>query len=39
VWAGALTMTSSTAELVDDERLLPGVEPSAAVWAMQRRII
>jgi len=39
VWAGVLPMTSSTAELVDDERLLPGVEPSAAVRAMQHRII
>jgi nitroimidazol reductase NimA-like FMN-containing flavoprotein (pyridoxamine 5'-phosphate oxidase superfamily) len=39
VWAGVLPMTLSTAELVDDERLLPGVEPSAAVRAMQQRKI
>jgi nitroimidazol reductase NimA-like FMN-containing flavoprotein (pyridoxamine 5'-phosphate oxidase superfamily) len=39
VWAGVLPMTSSTAELVDDQRLLPGVEPSAAVRAMQNRTI
>jgi nitroimidazol reductase NimA-like FMN-containing flavoprotein (pyridoxamine 5'-phosphate oxidase superfamily) len=39
VWAGVLPMTLSTAELVDDQRLLPGVEPSAAVRAMQNRTI
>ena len=39
VWAGVLPMTSATAEIVDDQRLLPGVEPSAAVRAMQNRKI
>jgi hypothetical protein len=39
VWAGVLPMASSTAELVDDERLLPGVAPSPAVKAMQHRKI
>jgi nitroimidazol reductase NimA-like FMN-containing flavoprotein (pyridoxamine 5'-phosphate oxidase superfamily) len=39
VWAGVLPMTSATADLVDDQRLLPGVEPSAAVRAMQNRKI
>lgn len=39
VWAGVLPITSSTAELVDDERLVPGVQPSDAVKAMQRRKI
>jgi hypothetical protein len=39
VWAGVLPMTSATAELVDDRRLLPGVEPSAAVRAMENKKI
>ena len=39
VWAGVLPITSTTAELVDDEGLLPGVEPSTAVRAMQHRKI
>jgi nitroimidazol reductase NimA-like FMN-containing flavoprotein (pyridoxamine 5'-phosphate oxidase superfamily) len=39
VWAGVLPIASSTAEMVDDARLLPGVEPSDAVRAMQNRKI
>ena len=39
VWAGVLPIRSSTAELVDDGRLLAGVGPSDAVKAMQRRKI
>ncbi len=39
VWAGVLPIITSTAELVDDERLLPGVEPSDAVSALQNRKI
>ena len=39
IWAGVLPLMSSMGSLVDDERLLPGVEPSAAVRAMKHRII
>ena len=39
VWAGVLPITSSTTELVDDDRLLPDVEPSAVIRAMQNRTI
>ena len=39
IWAGVLPITSMTGSLVDDDRLLPGVEPSAAVRAMQNRKI
>jgi hypothetical protein len=39
VWAGVLPITSTTGSLVDDQRLLPGVEPSAVVKAMQNRKI
>ncbi len=39
IWAGVLPITSMTASLVDDDRLLPGVEPSTAVRAMQNRKI
>lgn len=39
IWAGVLPITSMTCSLVDDDRLLPGVEPSAAVRAMQNRKI
>ena len=39
IWAGVLPITSMTGSLVDDDRLLPGVEPSAAVKAMQNRKI
>jgi hypothetical protein len=37
VWAGILPLTSSTGELQDDDRLLDGAEPSAAVLSMQHR--
>lgn len=39
VWAGVLPLTSVTGSLVDDDRLLPGVAPSAAVKALQARKI
>ena len=39
VWAGVRPLTLSTGDLVDDDRLLAGVEPSAAVRAMQLRKI
>ena len=35
VWAGVLPMTASFGTLVDDERLLPNVEASAAVRSLQ----
>jgi len=35
VWAGVLPMTTSIGSPVDDERLLPGVEPSDVVRALQ----
>ena len=38
VWAGLIPITMRTGELIDDERLLPGVSPSAAVTALQNRI-
>ena len=39
VWAGVLPITLSFGYVVDDERLLAGVEPSAAVRAIQNRKI
>lgn len=39
VWAGVLPLTFATGTLKDDEQLLPGVAPSAAVKAMQNRKI
>ncbi len=39
VWAGVLPMTTSIGSPVDDERLLPGVEPSDVVRALQSRKI
>ena len=39
IWAGVLPITFSTTELVDDDRLLPDVEPSAVIRAMQNRTI
>ena len=35
IWAGVLPMTASFGTLVDDERLLPNVEASAAVRSLQ----
>lgn len=37
VWAGVLPIAASIGELVDDDRLLPGVEASAIVKALQNR--
>ena len=39
IWAGVLPLMSSMSSLVDDERLLPGVEPSDIVKALQNRKI
>lgn len=39
VWAGVLPVTSVTGSLQDDDRLVPGVEPTAAVKALQKRKI
>ncbi len=39
IWAGVLPFMSSMGSLVDDERLLPGVEPSDVVRALQNRKI
>ncbi len=39
IWAGVLPVTSMLGTLQDDDRLLPGVEPSDAVRAMQDRIL
>jgi hypothetical protein len=37
IWAGVLPITSSIGSLMDDERLLPRVEPSDVVRALQSR--
>ncbi len=37
VWAGVVPITTTTGELVDDDRLLPGADASAAVRALQHR--
>jgi len=39
IWAGVLPLESRFTELVSDDRLIDGVEPSAAVRAMQGRKI
>ncbi len=39
VWAGVLPLTMSIGAPVDDDRLLPGVAPSAVVKALQSRKI
>ncbi len=39
VWAGVLPITSTIGSLVDDDRLLPGADPSDVVKAMQGRTI
>lgn len=39
VWAGVLPIEMMTGTLDDDDRLLPGVEPSAAIRALQNRSI
>ncbi len=37
IWAGVLPITTSIGSPVDDDRLLPGVEPSDVVRALQSR--
>jgi len=39
VWAGVLPLISQLQSLQDDDRLLPGVESSAAVRSLQNRIL
>ena len=39
IWAGVLPITTSIGTLQDDERLLPDVEPSDVVKAMQNRTV
>lgn len=39
VWAGVLPLRSAFTELESDDRLLDGVEPSAAVRAMQGKVL
>ena len=39
IWAGVLPIKSQLGIVEDDDRLLPNIEPSAAVLAMQNRII
>ena len=39
VWAGVLPITLSFGSLVNDDRLIPGVEPSGVVTALQSRKI
>lgn len=38
VWAGLIPITLSTGQLQDDDRLLPEVEPSEVVKAMQNKV-
>ena len=37
VWAGVLPLKASYGTMIDDERLLPGVQPSEAVTSMQHK--
>lgn len=39
VWAGVLPVTTTVGEIISDERLLPGSDPSAAVLALQGRTL
>ena len=39
VWAGVLPLQSTLTQLQDDERLIEGVEPSAAVRALEGKIL
>jgi hypothetical protein len=39
VWAGVLPVTTVVGEMVDDERLLPGVQASEVVRRMQNRTL
>ena len=38
-WAGVLPLESALTGLLDDDRLIDGVEPSAAVRAMQGKLL
>jgi nitroimidazol reductase NimA-like FMN-containing flavoprotein (pyridoxamine 5'-phosphate oxidase superfamily) len=39
IWAGALPLQSSYQALIDDERLIEGVEPSAVVRALEGKLL
>lgn len=39
VWAGVVPLQTRAGAIVSDERLLPGADPSAAVLALQQRIL
>ncbi len=39
VWAGVLPVSTNIGPLEDDDRLLPGVTPSAAVQALQNKML
>jgi nitroimidazol reductase NimA-like FMN-containing flavoprotein (pyridoxamine 5'-phosphate oxidase superfamily) len=39
VWAGVLPITTRVGTLENDDRLLPGTKPSAAVRALQNKVI
>lgn len=39
IWAGTLPLCATLGELIADERLQPGVTPSAAVLALQNRLL
>lgn len=39
IWAGVLPITSKIGQLQSDDRLLPNVEPSAAIRGLQDRIL
>lgn len=39
IWAGTLPLTSTLGTLISDQRLVPGVEPSATVLALQNRTL
>lgn len=39
VWAGVLPVVTSIGDMVDDERLLPGVQASEVVRRMQNRVL
>lgn len=39
VWAGVVPLQTRAGAIVSDERLLPGADPSAAVLALQQRVL
>ena len=39
IWAGVLPVESALTHLIDDDRLIEGVEPSAVVRAMQGKLL